>query len=317
MVTWRVVKLSIFLLLYFIYLSVSLKSIPKTSRPRHRTEIEIKTMPSKTKSNIIGLNKFLLQADILAKSIGLIPYDEQVAAAVGKKQKRQHNHYELLMKFIFIVNMVNMNFVLISEIIYVLLAMKNGNNFVEATMNLSYIGFVFVGDIKIISVLRKKPLLTILMKEIENIYPKDVDLQNAYQVRRYVWRFNLISLGFVVVHEILIWFYNLYIAVSYLIYEWWLSVRIIPRTLPYYCWVPWQWQGHWSYYLMYASQNFAGHTCMSGQLANDLLLCVVATQIIMHFQYLAKRLRDYRPTGCYAEDLRFLTENIQYHQDVI
>ncbi|XP_058984534.1 putative odorant receptor 85d isoform X2 [Musca domestica] len=269
----------------------------------------IKTMAPKAASNGIGLNKFLLQADILAKSIGLIPYDEEN----GKRSAR----YEKLMKFIFILNMVNMNFVLFSEIMYVLLAMKNGNNFVEATMNLSYIGFVFVGDIKIISVLRKKPVLTILMKEIQDIYPKDVRAQKAYQVREYVWRFNLISLGFVIVHEILIWFYNLYIAVSYLIYEWWLQWRVVPRTLPYYFWVPWQWQGHWSYYILYVSQNFAGHTCMSGQLANDLFLCVAATQIIMHFEFLAKRLREYRPTGRHVDDLKFLREHIKYHQAVI
>ncbi|XP_061386690.1 putative odorant receptor 85d, partial [Musca vetustissima] len=293
---------------------VSLNSIGNTSGTK--TEIHIDetkssfiTMAPKA-GKIIGLNKFLLQADILAKSIGLIPYDEEDRGKRG-------SHYALLMKIIFIINMVNMNFVLFSEIMFVLLAMKNGNNFVEATMNLSYIGFVFVGDIKIISVLRKKPVLTILMKEIENIYPKDVDLQKSYYVRQFVWRFNLISLGFVVVHEILIWFYNLYTAVSYLIYELWLGWRTIPRTLPYYCWVPWQWQGHWSYYFLYASQNFAGHTCMSGQLANDLFLCVAATQIIMHFQYLAKRLREYRPTGNYSEDLKFLAENIKYHQAII
>ncbi|XP_075165304.1 odorant receptor 85d [Haematobia irritans] len=255
----------------------------------------------------ISLDKFLLQADILAKSIGLIPYNN------GKRQP----WYEILMKIIFLINMINMNFVLISEIIYVLLAVKNGNHFVEATMNLSYIGFVFVGDIKIFSVLRKKPLLTTLMQDIGNLYPNDIKSQEAYRVKEYVYRFNLISLGFVVVHEILIWFYNLYIAVSYWIYERWLGWHTVALVLPYYCWVPWQWKDHWSYYVMYASQNLAGHTCMSGQLANDLLLCVVANQIIMHFEYLAVKFNEYQPTGCYQQDLEFLRKSIKYHQTII
>ncbi|XP_013111655.2 putative odorant receptor 85d [Stomoxys calcitrans] len=262
---------------------------------------------SKANQQPISLNKFLLQADILAKSIGLIPYSEGPASP----------WYELLMRVVFIINMVNMNFVLVSEIMFVLIAMKNGNNFVEATMNLSYIGFVFVGEIKIASVLRKKQLLSVLMQEIRHIYPKEVEMQKTYRVREYVYRFNLISLGFVVVHEILIWFYNLYIAVSYLIYERWLGWHQVPLGLPYFCWVPWEWRGHWSYYVMYVSQNLAGHTCMSGQLANDLLLCVVATQIIMHFEYLAERLKEYQPKGAYQEDLQFLARSIKYHQAIL
>lgn len=255
----------------------------------------------------VKLSHFLLQSDILAKSIGLIPYDDET------KPERYPN----LMKWIFIVQILNMNFVLITEIIYVILSMVYGEHFVEATMNLSYIGFVFVGGIKISSVLRKKPLLTKLMREIRAIYPEDLELQKTFDARRYVRRFNLISLGFVVIHEILIWSYNLYTAMSYLIYEYWLQIKIVPRLLPYYAWFPWRWQGHWSYYVLYASQDLAGHTCMSGQLANDLMLCVVATQIIMHYRYLANRIETYQPSKSYEENKEFLGECIRYHQRIL
>ncbi|TMW51411.1 hypothetical protein DOY81_003535 [Sarcophaga bullata] len=255
----------------------------------------------------IKLTAFLIQADILAKSIGLIPYDDET-----KPQR-----YPRLMKWIFIVQIINMTFVLLSETMFVILSMVHGENFVEATMNLSYIGFVFVGGIKIFSVLQKKPLLTILMREIREIYPNDVHKQTTFEIQRYAWKFNWISLGFVIIHEILIWSYNLYTAVSYLIYEYWLQLRIVPRNLPYYCWVPWQWHDHWSYYILYASQDLAGHTCMSGQLANDLMLCVVATQIIMHYRYLVKRLREYQPKQDYEENKAFIKECIQYHQRIL
>ncbi|KAI8129760.1 putative odorant receptor 85d [Lucilia cuprina] len=255
----------------------------------------------------VQLSHFLIQSDILAKSIGLIPYDDET-----KPQR-----YQTLMKWIFVIFIINMNFVLFSEITFVILSMVHGENFIEATMNLSYIGFVFVGDIKIFSVLQKKPLLTILMREVREMYPKERKLQEAFDTRRYVRRFNLISFGFVIIHEILIWSYNLYTAMSYLIYEFWLGTKIVPRNLPYYAWVPWQWQGHWSYYFLYASQDLAGHTCMSGQLANDLMLCVVATQIIMHYRYLAKRIETYEPAKDYESNKEFLSECIQYHQKIL
>lgn len=255
----------------------------------------------------VKLIAFLFQSDILAKSIGLIPYDDET----------KPSKYPNLMKTIFIVQITNMTFVLLSETMFVIMSVIHGEHFVEATMNLSYIGFVFVGGIKIFSVLQKKPLLTILMREIREIYPNDLAKQDVFEITRYVWRFNWISFGFVFIHEILIWSYNLYTAVSYLIYEYWLQLRFVPRNLPYYCWVPWQWEGHWSYYVLYASQDLAGHTCMSGQLANDLMLCVVATQIILHYRYLAKRLREYQPNENYEYNKQFLKECIQYHQRIL
>ncbi|KAM7361484.1 odorant receptor 85d [Cochliomyia hominivorax] len=256
---------------------------------------------------LVKLSHFLLQTDVLSKSIGLIPYEDETKPV----------RFPLLMKWIFIIQIINMNFVLISEIIFVILSIVHGENFVEATMNLSYIGFVFVGDIKIFSVLQKKPLLTILMREIRDIYPKDLALQKAFDAKRFVKRFNLISLGFVVIHEILIWSYNLYTAMSYLLYEYWLGIKIVPRILPYYAWIPWRWQGHWSYYVLYASQDLAGHTCMSGQLANDLMLCVVATQIIMHYRYLANRIEAYEPSERYEDNKKFLSDCICYHQRIL
>lgn len=255
----------------------------------------------------VKLSHFLLQADVLAKSIGLIPYDDET----------RPERFPTLLKWIFVIQIVNMNYVLFTEIMFVILAVARGEHFIEATMTLSYIGFVFVGDIKIFSVLQKKSLLTLLMRDVREIYPKDVKLQEDFQTRSYGRRFNLISFAFVFIHEVLVWSYNLYTAMSYLIYEHWLAIKIVPKNLPYFAWIPWQWQGHWSYYFLYASQNMAGHTCMSGQLANDLMLCVVALQIIMHFRYLAQRIENYQPSEMYENNKEFLKECIQYHQKIL
>ena len=70
---------------------------------------------------------------------------------------------------------------------------------------------------------------------------------------------------------------------------------------------------------------------MMGQLANDLLLCMVVTQVIMHYQYLAKRIAAYETAtfcknvsgsgsvcaGSYDRDMEFLKFIIKYHQRVL
>lgn len=255
----------------------------------------------------VKLSHFLCLADIMAKSIGFMPYEDETKSGKFFKLKQG----------IFIALIVNLISVFMETNLFFVVSIIRRENFIAAAMNVSYIGITFATLIKIFSVLRKKHLLTALIRDVRQLFPNDSKIQKEFEVQRFMIRFNVISFGFVLLHEILVWWYNLYTVVNYLIYDYWLRWKTVPLILPYNAWLPWHWQGHWSYYLLYISHNLAGHTSMSSLLVNDLLLCAVATQIIMHYCYLARRIENYQPTGIYKEDEKFLSDSIKYHQKIM
>ncbi|XP_061399082.1 odorant receptor 85b-like [Musca vetustissima] len=69
------------------------------------------------------------------------------------------------------------------------------------------------------------------------------------------------------------------------------------QELPYFIYTPWNWRNHWSYYLLYGMTSFAGHTSAMGTLSNDLLLYALISQIIMHFDFVAKSMKGYKIKG--------------------
>ncbi|XP_016959715.1 putative odorant receptor 85d [Drosophila biarmipes] len=260
------------------------------------------------KSGPIPLDGFLKYANVFYLSIGMLAYDHKES---GKRK-------ELLLHWMFIAQMVNLNAVLFSELIYVFLAIGKGSNFLEATMNLSFIGFVVVGDLKIWHIWRQRKRLTQVVNELENLHPESLDQQEPYNVKYHLSGYSRYSKFYFGMHLVLIWTYNLYWAVYYLVCDFWLGVRQFERMLPYYCWVPWDWSTGLSYYLMYVSQNLAGQACLSGQLAADMLMCVLVTLVVMHFIRLSGHIQGH-VAGILSsqQDLEFLQAVVVYHQRLL
>ncbi|TMW51390.1 hypothetical protein DOY81_003514 [Sarcophaga bullata] len=223
---------------------------------------------------------------------------------------------------IFYVGIINMNYVLCLEIVYVALAINNRNKFLEATMTLSYIGFVVVGNFKMLFVWRKKRELAMFLKQLQHIYPSNRKQQEGYKLHEYLRQCTRITVAFSLIYMIAIWTYNLFTVTQFLIYEKLLGIRKIEKVLPYFMYIPWDWSQHWSYYVLYVSQDFAGYTSAAGQISGDLLLSSCATQLIMHFNYLARSLESYKTKYQqmninkqkeYEKDFQFLRTMIKYH----
>lgn len=259
---------------------------------------------------IILLEEFFSYVNTFYLSIGMVAYE-----------LRQSSHSQcssILLRMYFICHMLNMMAVLLSELIYVFIAFISGNNFLEATMNLSFIGFVVLGGIKIRLVWRQKDHITRVVAQLDQLHPHAANQQMQYEVPQYLQGYKRVSIFYFGVHLVLIWSYNLYWAVYYVIYDYWLGIRDFKRTLPYYCWTPWDWQTNWSYYIMYISQNLAGQACLSGQLAADMFMCALVTLLVMHLRRLAIELEQH-VAGLLPpqQDLNFLRANIVYHQRLL
>ncbi|KAM7361891.1 odorant receptor 85c-like isoform 2-T2 [Cochliomyia hominivorax] len=253
-------------------------------------------------------NDFFKYANFFYNTIGVQPYEESRKVSKGKM---------LLTQLIFVVGIVNMNLMLLSEIVFVIMALVNGNNFVEATMTMSYIGFVLVGNFKMLFVWLQKSSLTRIVNGLKRIYPKRWQFQEAYNLRKYLKQCSRITIGFSLLYMILIWTYNLFSIVEYAIYDRWLKIKKIEQSLPYVMYIPWNWHNHWSYYVLYAAQDLAGYTSATGQIASDLFLVACTTQLIMHFDYISHKITHYQCSDSFnnqrVEDIKFLKRIVRYH----
>ncbi|XP_039970941.1 putative odorant receptor 85d [Bactrocera tryoni] len=259
-------------------------------------------------NQIIHFESFNTLANIFYTSIGLDAYQ--------KAGQRANNIRHQLLSIFFIITIANMNITLLSELLYIFMAFANNNNFVEATMLSSFVGFVIVGDFKIYSIWRQRARITTMMQTLHALYPQTLAEQMKYEVQRALQRYQRFAYAFVLLHELLVWSYNLFPLLNYFIYEVWLALRVVGKTLPYNCWTPFDWHNNdWRYYPMYLTQIAAGQACLSGQLANDLLLSAVAVQLIMHYRQLARRIELHVAGGGGSNDASEYISYAIYNQN--
>ncbi|XP_036344098.1 odorant receptor 85c-like, partial [Rhagoletis pomonella] len=179
-------------------------------------------------------------------------------------------HGGLLQQALFYLCIINVNIWLITEVILALMIF--GKNIVQATMTLSYAGFVLVGFIKLYYMWRKKQELTRFLIQMDAIFPRKASQQQSMDVSRHLRQSSIVMSIFSLIFMMLICTYNLYPWLHRELYDCWLHMRSIEKSLPYESYIPWNWHDHWSYYLLYVSQSFAAYHAAAGQIASDLVL---------------------------------------------
>ncbi|XP_036673468.3 odorant receptor 85c [Drosophila suzukii] len=250
--------------------------------------------------------KFMKYAVFFYTSVGIEPYT--VASRPRKISLWSH--------FLFWGNVINLSWIVLGEFLYLGVALADGK-FIEAVTVMSYIGFVFVGMSKMFFIWWKKPDLSNLVTELEHIYPEGKAEEEVYRLDSYLRSCSRISITYALLYSVLIWTFNLFSIMQFLVYEKWLKIRVVGQTLPYLMYFPWNWEGSWSYYVLLVLQNFAGHTSASGQISTDLLLCAVATQVVMHFDHLARIVENHELSEDWNQNSRFLAKAVQYHQRIL
>ena len=264
----------------------------------------------------IRFGQFMKLADFFFASIGIEPYTDPAE----KSPQRNLLKKQLL----FSTHILNMNYVMISEVVLIVMAAWQQTNFKEATMTLIYVGFVSAGDLKMLTIWNKKPQLSQFIADLYQLFPGNLKEQSEHQMTRYLRQCTLITTGFSMLYMFLIWTYNLFSMLDYIIMDYALNIRTVQPTLPYYMYIPWEWQNHWSFYVLFVSQIFAGYTSAAGQISSDLLLCSTASQMVMHYDYLRRSLESYKVKfdqkkrlSDKKEDIQYLSHIIAYHDKVI
>ncbi|XP_054747374.1 odorant receptor 85c-like [Anastrepha obliqua] len=236
----------------------------------------------------------------------------------------------------------NILFFIVQEMIFVL---KFAKDFVQATMIVCYAGYILIGLIKLCYVWSKKSDVSHLLTLMDNIFPHTEEQQKTMNMRRYLRRSSLVMNSFSLIFMVALCTYNLYPWVERQIYDCWLHLRTVEKVLPYEIYVPWDLSNHWSFYLIWLLQSVAAYHATAGHIASDMLICAVGTQIIMHYDYVAKRMTEYQPQwgachrqkmneavssrrlnmkdqsnmerDAYNEDMIFLCDTITYHANIL
>ncbi|KAH8331119.1 hypothetical protein KR067_011818, partial [Drosophila pandora] len=254
----------------------------------------------------VKMEKFLKYAIFFYNFLGIEPYKKDV---VHQKESRRA-------RIILWANAINLFLVTLAASIYFRMAYKEGD-IVEAVTVSSYIGVVIVGACKMAFIILKKPKLSELIKQLQDIHPHGAIQEDAYKAKDYLRTFLKTSFRYSLLYSLLIWTFNLYPLVENLVYEKLLNLRVVGKMLPYLLYIPWEWQDNWTYYILLFSESMAGCTAAAAQISTDLLICATATLIVMHFEHLGNTLRNHNLSGDWKDDSRFLAHIVRYHESLL
>ncbi|XP_036326470.1 odorant receptor 85c-like [Rhagoletis pomonella] len=216
-------------------------------------------------------------------------------------------------------------------------AMKIKTDLIEATMALTFVAFVLVSFGKYYYMVIGKNKMDEFLNRLFAIFPRTRTQQEDICLKYYIKYNSLVMRGYTALFIVAISTYNVYALLKQFIHTNIQHKHDLEPTAPYNAYYPWDWQHHWSYYVVYLSQSFAGWHAVSAQVALDLLLCATATQLIMHYDHIARTLEKCKPKFAEArentkgphlarvamelrlfdEDKRYISGIVAYHVEVL
>ncbi|EDW34501.1 GL21547 [Drosophila persimilis] len=167
------------------------------------------------------MDKFMKYANFFYTTVGFEAY--ATASRPPKDSLRN--------RIVFWGNLVNLAIVGSGEAIYFYLAIRAGN-LLEAVTVMSYIGFIIVGVSKIFFIMWKKPALSAMVQELEDLFPRGKVQEAQFHLEDYLRSCSRISFNYGLLYFVLIWTFNLYPIMELIVFEKWLKIRIVGKTLP-------------------------------------------------------------------------------------
>ncbi|XP_043946990.2 odorant receptor 67a-like [Drosophila biarmipes] len=253
---------------------------------------------------------FLRLARFYFHSMGVDPYESEQKTGIG---------FRLYLVF----HLVNMFFIWISMMVFVTSSMGPRADFLHISMVVGYITFGNVGVLKIIVVQLERRKLNRLVRHMKSLFPPPVaEEQEKYDVGHYMNYCTRISRSFAFLLTTMVVINSCSAVTQYGIQRFWLHSADVELALPYVSLAPWNWRESWKFWPTYMLQSIAAYTCTCGYISADLMMFAVVIQVIMHFDRLARalrefRVRDNRDAGRSDEDLKDLRSLIAYHNQVL
>ncbi|XP_043649788.1 odorant receptor 67a-like [Drosophila teissieri] len=266
-----------------------------------------KVAKKEPKGKIYDVDDFLRLAVNFYNTMGMDPYDTD---------QKSNIWFQLY----FVANVINMTYTVIAEVANMVNTLSE--NLLESCMVLSYWTFVLIGLSKIFAVIYRKPKMTSLVKQLKSCFPSSALDQEEYDVKSCLKRTHMYTKGFGVLYTVMYFAHTLIPIFIYFCEKVLLKYPNAKQTMPFYQLELWEWRDTWWFYPTYFHQSHAGYTATCGSISSDLMIFAVVLQVIMHYDRLAKVLRELKvealnkPNGA-DEDLRKLQSLIANHIDIL
>lgn len=218
-----------------------------------------------------------------------------ILSTVGMPAVTENNVLKIKINFLFYASFFNLAGCVFLECVYVMVILADPNkfNFMEVTYLILCIGFIFIAIAKMITLGFKREIISGLVGELYEYFPKTVEEQRIFRVAHYVSRVNIIMRSYTFVQMFMIWCFNLFPLSETL--KAYLRDGSWNVDFSYILWYPVDPYKRGFFEVFYASQFWAAHVSATGILAADILLCSIVKQIVMHYTDLCRRLLLLKP----------------------
>ncbi|KAH8393487.1 hypothetical protein KR200_002608 [Drosophila serrata] len=191
-------------------------------------------------------------------------------------------------------------------------------DFFQSMQVLGYSTFGIAGILKVITVQLRKDKMISMVGQLRSCFPSPTEEeQKQYEVKVYLRRFHRFAKAFGGLFLALVITYDIAAIGQYAFQRWVLRLPNPTQTLPYVSPLPWEWRDSWRYYPTYLMQSINGYSATGYHISADIMIFAVVMQVIMHFDRLAKALREFKFCRNAKEDFKNLRALIEYHNQVL
>ncbi|XP_039485017.1 odorant receptor 67a [Drosophila santomea] len=263
----------------------------------------------KSKGKIYYVDDFLSLAVNFFNTLGIDPYETVVKTNIW-------------FQLYYVTNLINMVYSFVADAVYLANTLRDKENVLESCMVLSYFTFGAIGLSKICAVMYRRPKMTSLVKQLKSCFPSSALDQEEYDVKSCLKRTHMYTKGFGALYTVMYFAHTLTPIFVYFFEKVLLKNPDAKQTMPFYQVEPWEWRDTWWFYPTYFHQSLAGYTATCGSISSDLMIFAVVLQVIMHYDRLAKVLREFKvqalikPNGA-DEDLKKLQSLIANHINIL
>ncbi|XP_054729467.1 odorant receptor 67c [Anastrepha obliqua] len=199
-----------------------------------------------------------------------------------------------LLKLLLYVGFFNFNLFVAGEIIFFIKALSSYATVLEATGVAPCIGFSLVADFKQIALAAHRETLRQHLDQMEEMFPKGIELQAAYKLpqrervmRRIMGIFALLCFAYTST-------FSLYPALKASVQYWLLGAPEYERGFGFAIWYPYNpTENNWVYWLTYMGQAHGSYLAGVAFLSADLVLVASVTQLCMHFDFISRCLEEF------------------------
>ncbi|CAO1401053.1 unnamed protein product [Diamesa serratosioi] len=192
----------------------------------------------------------------------------------------------------FWVSQINIGLSLIQGMSYFVMNLRDPTKIMEITNLGPCMGMVMLAMMKMYMVIyRNQDKITTLMDKLDTLYPKTLEDQEKYGVKKVLDQLNFIMVGFSIMYMSLLGIFNV-MPIYNAIYYYYVDDVVYYKELPFIMWYPFDPLQPIVFELCYFSSTWSSFTTALSVISTDLLYCSILTLLCMEFDILKRNFEE-------------------------